>query len=93
MLSLFLKTAFLGSVVYAAPEAFPPGFGPPSGPPSNYTGAPKVTIKNGTVVGMHSTTYNEDVFLGIPYAQAPVNELRFRVPQSLNTTYRSKALP
>ncbi|KAL1582072.1 hypothetical protein WHR41_09255 [Cladosporium halotolerans] len=52
-------------------------------------GAPTVDVKNGTISGIHSSTYNEDYFLGIPYAQPPVNGLRFRNPQSLNTTYNS----
>ncbi|KAM0706607.1 hypothetical protein Q7P35_005934 [Cladosporium inversicolor] len=52
-------------------------------------GAPTVSVKNGTISGTHSSTYNEDYFLGIPYAQPPVNGLRFKVPQSLNSTYNS----
>jgi carboxylesterase type B len=35
-------------------------------------------VKNGTISGVHSSTYNEDYFLGIPYAQPPVNGLRFQ---------------
>ena len=42
-------------------------------------GAPTVSVKNGTISGVHSSTYNEDYFLGIPYAQPPVNGLRFKV--------------
>ena len=52
-------------------------------------GAPTVELKNGTISGVHSSTYNEDYFLGVPYAQPPVNGLRFKNPQSLNTTYNS----
>ena len=50
---------------------------------------PTVTVKNGTVDGMHSTTYNQDLFLGIPYAQPPTDELRFRNPQSINSSFSS----
>lgn len=48
---------------------------------------PTVKVLNGTYTGLHSSTYNEDFFLGIPYAQPPVNNLRFTVPQSLNSTF------
>lgn len=53
--------------------------------------APKIplaTIANGTLAGTHSSAYNQDFFLGVPYAQAPVGDLRFRPPQSLNTTWK-----
>ncbi|MCJ1250311.1 hypothetical protein MMC30_007537 [Trapelia coarctata] len=48
---------------------------------------PTVKVLNGTYTGLHSSAYNEDFFLGIPYAQPPVNNLRFTVPQSLNSTF------
>ncbi|KXT06800.1 hypothetical protein AC578_7089 [Pseudocercospora eumusae] len=50
-------------------------------------GTPTVTVKNGTIAGVHSSTYNEDYFLGIPFAQPPLGELRFRNPQSINTSF------
>jgi carboxylesterase type B len=52
-----------------------------------YPTSPTVTVKNGTLEGVHSTQYNQDFFLGIPFAQPPVGPLRFRAPQSLNTTF------
>ncbi|KAF6797614.1 carboxylesterase family protein [Colletotrichum sojae] len=56
--------------------------------PSNDTGAaPAVQVKNGSYYGVYSQSYDQDFFLGIPYAQPPVDSLRFRVPQSLNTTW------
>jgi carboxylesterase type B len=52
----------------------------------NYS-APAVTVKNGTYIGTYSQEYDQDFFLGVPFAQPPVEDLRFRVPQSLNSTF------
>jgi hypothetical protein len=46
--------------------------------------APVVTVKNGTYAGIHSTEYNQDFFLGMPYAQVPP---RFTVSQPLNSSW------
>ena len=54
---------------------------------SRSSGGPTVTVKNGTIAGLHSSTYNQDMFLGVPFAQPPVNELRFRNPQSLKKPF------
>ncbi|KAJ7863725.1 Alpha/Beta hydrolase protein [Mycena olivaceomarginata] len=42
---------------------------------------PSVTIKNGTV------SFNQTLFLGIPYAQPPVGDLRLRPPRSINASF------
>jgi cholinesterase len=49
--------------------------------------APTVTVRNGTYTGVHSISYGQDFFLGMPYAQQPVGNLRFTVPQSLNKSW------
>ena len=49
--------------------------------------SPSARVLNGTYIGVHSASYNQDFFLGIPYAQPPTNDLRFRIPQSLNSIF------
>jgi carboxylesterase type B len=49
--------------------------------------APTVQLLNGSYYGVHSTEYAQDFFLGIPFAQPPIGDLRFRPPQPLNTTF------
>ncbi|KAF7338816.1 Carboxylic ester hydrolase [Mycena sanguinolenta] len=48
---------------------------------------PSVTIKNGTVKGVDLPQFNQSIFLGIPYAQPPVGDLRLRPPQSINASF------
>ncbi|KAJ4015304.1 hypothetical protein NW752_006759 [Fusarium irregulare] len=49
--------------------------------------APVVQLRNGSYYGTHNSAYNQDLFLGMPYAQPPLNNLRFRHPQPLNETW------
>ncbi|KAH4600359.1 carboxylic ester hydrolase [Parastagonospora nodorum] len=49
--------------------------------------APVVQVKNGSYEGIYSAEYKQDFFLGVPYAQPPVGDLRFRSPVSLNQTW------
>ncbi|ETS78719.1 hypothetical protein PFICI_08572 [Pestalotiopsis fici W106-1] len=49
--------------------------------------SPRVGIVNGTYRGVYNSQYKQDYFLGMPYAQPPVGDLRLRVPQSLNSSW------
>lgn len=48
---------------------------------------PLVTVLNGTYEGLHLPSFDQDIFLGIPYAQDTGGKNRFRIPQSLNDTW------
>ncbi|KAM0322912.1 hypothetical protein ACHAPQ_008885 [Fusarium lateritium] len=52
--------------------------------------APTVQVKNGTLEGKYVAGYDQDLFLGVPFAQPPVGQLRFQNPQSLNETFKTK---
>ncbi|KAK4119197.1 alpha/beta-hydrolase [Parathielavia appendiculata] len=53
--------------------------------PSQQQGsAPVAKVRNGSYAGIHSTEYNQDFFLGMPYAQTPP---RFAVSQPLNSSW------
>lgn len=78
--SLVVSVSLLLSIASASPY--------PSLPLYNTT-SPTATTLNGTYTGVHSPTYNQDFFLGIPYAQAPLSALRFHSPVSRNSTWTS----
>ncbi|KAF5667619.1 triacylglycerol lipase II [Fusarium heterosporum] len=46
--------------------------------------APIVTVRNGTYAGVYNSQYNQDYFLGVPFAQPPE---RFSVAQGLNASW------
>ncbi|KAK0662826.1 Acetylcholinesterase [Lasiodiplodia hormozganensis] len=48
---------------------------------------PTVNITNGTLEGIHSSQYDQDFFLGIPFAEPPIGDLRFRVPKPFSSAW------
>jgi acetylcholinesterase len=51
-------------------------------------GDPTATVKNGTYSGMSLPSFNQELFLGMPFAQQPVPPvLRLHAPLSLNTSW------
>lgn len=48
---------------------------------------PIASVQNGSYYGVHNSNYNQDFFLGIPFAQPPLGDLRFAIPKSLNSTW------
>lgn len=49
--------------------------------------SPTAETTNGTYRGVHLLTWSQDAFLGIPFAQPPVGDRRFRWPESLNESF------
>nr|QFR37231.1 carboxylesterase [Cyberlindnera americana] len=45
-------------------------------------------INNGTIKGLHIPSYNQDIFLGIPYAQPPIGERRLAPPKPIERIWK-----
>lgn len=60
---------------------------PYSIPESRNSHEPQVTVKNGTFQGLYLPSFDEDIFLGIPFANPPLNNLRLRHPVSYNESW------
>lgn len=55
--------------------------------PGTTLAEPQVTVHNGTYSGLHLPNFQQDLFLGIPYAKDTSGSNRFLIPQSLNETW------
>ena len=51
-----------------------------------------VVTSSGTVQGGQCINSNANYFVGIPFAQPPIGDLRFEAPQPYNATYPSGTL-
>lgn len=51
--------------------------------------SPTARTKNGTLRGVHLPSFSQNAFLGVPFAQPPVNDLRLRHPVPYNKRYRA----
>src|SRR5438045_1693999 len=71
--------------IYNQALALPPRNAAPD--PNFARDAPVVSLLNGSYFGIHSDRYQQDFFLGIPFAQPPVGDLRLRLPASLNNSW------
>ncbi|KNG48724.1 carotenoid ester lipase-like protein precursor [Stemphylium lycopersici] len=52
--------------------------------------SPTANTTNGTLIGIHNTHYDQDFFLGIPYAEPPTGELRFQRPKPVAQPWKQR---
>lgn len=51
---------------------------------------PTARTVNGTYTGKVMSAWDQDAFLGMPFAQPPIGPLRFRWPQSIEESFDGK---
>jgi hypothetical protein len=51
------------------------------------SGKIEAAVRNGTYSGLSLPTFAQEAFLGVPFAQPPVGDLRLRQSVALNTTW------
>ena len=78
--------AILPALALAAPSPRPEASSSDSSPDVDLC-APSVDLNNGTYFGVSNEHYQQDFFLGIPYAQPPTGPLRFAPPQALDEAW------
>jgi carboxylesterase type B len=61
-----------------------------AGTVSRRSSAPAVALQNGTYYGVYNPTYDQDMFLGMPYAAPPIDDLRFQKPQPFDSTWQGQ---
>lgn len=49
--------------------------------------APSATTVNGTYVGKYLSEWQQDAFLGMPFAEPPLGPLRFTRPKTIEETF------
>lgn len=53
-------------------------------------GQPTVNLQNGSYYGLFNPTYDQDLLLGLRYAEPPVGNLRFQRPRPLTSTWEDQ---
>ncbi|KAJ5952444.1 Carboxylesterase type B [Penicillium vulpinum] len=83
MLLFTLELGLLGAVLYHLTTASPLM--------ARQDEIPTAIVRNGTYTGRYNAEYDQDFFIGMPYAQPPVGDLRLRNPVPLNTPWGGTA--
>ncbi|MCJ1310457.1 hypothetical protein MMC25_004121 [Agyrium rufum] len=79
-MKLLSTSIFSGAIALQGTGAFTSAY-------TRTASSPVALVKNGSYAGVYNPTYKEDFFLGMPYAQPPVGDLRLALPQPINITF------